>query len=146
MRLLCSELSFVLRRQNSVSSIYERGWRQSFAFSGFPGVDVEFGYAMDYLRPAYGETLVDMSCGTGLFTRKFASSGKFKGVIAADYSETMLQQTRSLMDSESIDMSNVLLLRTDVARLPFETGSVAAIHAGAAHCLFYSRNIGDITL
>ncbi|GFH16386.1 methyltransf_11 domain-containing protein, partial [Haematococcus lacustris] len=28
-----------------------------------------------------------------------------------------------------------MLLRADVARLPFETGSVAAIHAGAAiHC------------
>lgn len=31
--------------------------------------------------------------------------------------------------------SQYLLLRADVARLPFHTGSVAAVHAGAAiHC------------
>ena len=34
-----------------------------------------------------------MSCGSGLFTRCFAASGRFKGVIAADYSVGMLDQT-----------------------------------------------------
>ena len=85
-----------------MSSVYERGWRQSFAFSGFPGPDTEFKYAMEYLKPAYGTTLVDMSCGTGLFTRRFVSSGEFKSVIAADYSESMLKQTRDFLASRSI--------------------------------------------
>jgi 2-polyprenyl-3-methyl-5-hydroxy-6-metoxy-1,4-benzoquinol methylase len=39
--------------------------------------------AMDYLSPGFGDTLVDMSCGSGLFTREFAKSGKFPTVIAA---------------------------------------------------------------
>jgi SAM-dependent methyltransferase len=115
-----------------VSEVYERGWRQGFAVNGFPGVDTEFRYAMEYLQPQYGCTIVDMSCGSGLFTRRFASSGKFAGVIAADFSESMLQQTEKLLQEDtSVDASQVLLLRADVGRLPFETGSVGAIHAGA---------------
>ena len=36
-------------------------------------------------QPAYGETLVDMSCGSGLFTRRFLKSNRFAGVVAADF-------------------------------------------------------------
>ena len=72
-------------RSPLVSFAYERGWRQGFAWAGFPGVDPEFELAMGYLQPANGATLVDMSCGSGLFSRRFLASKKFKGVIAADY-------------------------------------------------------------
>jgi ubiquinone/menaquinone biosynthesis C-methylase UbiE len=41
--------------------------------------------AMAYLGPAEGGVLVDASCGTGLFTRLFARSQKFKGVVALDF-------------------------------------------------------------
>lgn len=90
-----------LFRNPLVSLAYERGWRQSFAWAGFPGVDREFELAMDYLRPAYGSTLVDMSCGSGLFSRRFLSSGRFAGVVAADYSESMLREARQLLDQDS---------------------------------------------
>jgi 2-polyprenyl-3-methyl-5-hydroxy-6-metoxy-1,4-benzoquinol methylase len=40
---------------------------------------------MAYLAPAEGGVLVDASCGTGLFTRLFARSQKFKGVVALDF-------------------------------------------------------------
>lgn len=53
--------------------------------AGFPGVDKEYELAMDYLQPAQGEVLVDMSCGSGLFTRRFLASKRFAGVIAADF-------------------------------------------------------------
>ena len=39
------------------------------------------------------QVLVDMSCGSGLFARRFAKSGRFAGVIAADFSENMLKET-----------------------------------------------------
>lgn len=120
------------RRRPLVSRIYERGWRQGFAWAGFPGVEREFDLAMDYLKPQYGETLVDMSCGSGLFTRRFASSGRFDKVIACDFSESMLRQTQELLlEDRAVDRTSVLLLRADVGRLPFQTGSVSAIHAGA---------------
>lgn len=69
-----------------VSFVYERGWRQGFAWAGFPGEAKEFELAMEYLTPeASGEVLVDMSCGSGLFTRRFLKSQRFRGVIAADF-------------------------------------------------------------
>jgi len=74
-----------LFRQPLVSFIYERGWRQNFAGAGFPGPEKEFDQAMAYLQPAEGGVLVDASCGTGLFTRLFARSQRFKGVVALDF-------------------------------------------------------------
>lgn len=123
-------------RNPLVSFIYERGWRQGFKSAGFPGADEEFKLSMDFLRPSYDEVLLDLSCGSGLFTRRFVASNSFTGVIAADYSESMLQQTKQLFDKDQLlDRRKLALVRADVARLPFATGSLAAIHAGAAiHC------------
>lgn len=56
--------------------------------------------AMDYLRPAEGGVLVDASCGTGLFTRLFARSRKFRGVVALDFSESMLQQAQQFFSED----------------------------------------------
>jgi len=92
---------------------------------------------MDYLRPvAAGKVLVDMSCGSGLFSRRFLASGAFSGVIAADYSESMLREARQYFDQDiTLDPTRYVLLRADVARMPFQSSSVAALHAGAAiHC------------
>ena len=52
--------------------------------------------------------------------------------MAADFSETMLQQARSYFREDGTlgGSTPIALLRADVARLPFATGSLAAIHAG----------------
>lgn len=124
-------------RRPQVSFAYERGWRQGFVWAGFPGVDKEYEIAMDYLRPAYGQVLLDMSCGSGLFSRRFARSGRFSGVVAADFSESMLAQAKEYFQQElrATARTPTLLLRADVGRLPFLTASLAAVHAGAAlHC------------
>lgn len=91
---------------------------------------------MEYLAPARGEVLVDMSCGSGLFARRFLASRAFSGVIAADFSEAMLRQARSYLEQDaSFDPGRFMLLRADVGRQPFVTSSIAGIHAGAAiHC------------
>ena len=38
-----------------MSFVYERGWRRSFTWAGFPGEEAEFDLAMGYLQSAYGE-------------------------------------------------------------------------------------------
>jgi ubiquinone/menaquinone biosynthesis C-methylase UbiE len=48
--------------------------------------------AQDYFHPVAGGILVDVSCGSGLFARKFATSGAYSAVIALDFSENMLRQ------------------------------------------------------
>ncbi|KAF3556841.1 hypothetical protein F2Q69_00017804 [Brassica cretica] len=126
-----------LFRSPLVSFLYERGWRQNFARSGFPGPDEEFRMAEEYFKEAEGGVLVDVSCGSGLFSRKFAKSGKYSGVIALDYSENMLRQCNEFIKKDATfdSSTNIAVVRADVSRLPFPSGSVDAVHAGAAlHC------------
>jgi ubiquinone/menaquinone biosynthesis C-methylase UbiE len=78
--------------------------------------------------------VVDLSCGSGLFTRKFLACGHFPNVMALDFSESMLQQTKELIEQDRAlaqYAEKVTLVRADVNRLPLKSGSVAAIHAGA---------------
>jgi SAM-dependent methyltransferase len=118
-----------------VAFAYDRGWRAGFAWAGFPGPDAEADAALAFLAPAHGDVLLDLSCGSGLFTRRFAKSGKFAGVIAADYSEAMLREAVAGLAADGVDPGAYLPLRLDAGRLPFATGSVAGVHAGAAlHC------------
>jgi hypothetical protein len=48
-----------------VSFLYERGWRESFAQAGFPGIEKEYELAMDFFQNARGKTVMDLSCGSG---------------------------------------------------------------------------------
>ena len=57
------------------SFLYERGWRQNFKTAGFPGVDLEFEELKDFLKEVEGGTVVDLSCGSGLMTRRLVSEG-----------------------------------------------------------------------
>ncbi|XP_027332445.1 uncharacterized methyltransferase At2g41040, chloroplastic isoform X3 [Abrus precatorius] len=125
-----------LFRSPLVSFLYERGWRQNFRQSGFPGPDEEFKMAQEFFEPAKGGLLVDVSCGSGLFSRKFAKSGAYSGVVALDFSENMLRQCFDFIQKDgTLSTTNIALVRADVSRLPFSSGSVDAVHAAAAlHC------------
>ncbi|KAF3331179.1 methyltransferase [Carex littledalei] len=124
-----------LFRSPLVSFLYERGWRQNFVWGGFPGPEKEFEMAKEYLKPTIGGTIVDASCGSGLFSRLFVKSGMFSQVIALDFSENMLRQCSEFVEKENIPNENFVLVRADISRLPFPSGSIDAIHAGAAlHC------------
>jgi len=114
-----------------VSFAYERGWRSSFAWAGFPGEEAEFIQASNWLEKADNGELLDLSCGSGLFTRRFANSSRYSSVLGLDLSAAMLQEARSL----SRGTAPITWIRADVARLPIVSGSLAGIHAGAAlHC------------
>lgn len=127
----------------SVSFAYERGWRQGFASAGFPGPDQEAEMAMTYFAPSIAKSkdkiLVDMSCATGLFTRRFAASGKYSRVLGCDYSDSMLleagRRIRSEPDLLSSKTTNIELIRLDVGQIPMKNNTIDALHAGAAmHC------------
>ena len=124
-------------RNPFVSFLYERGWRDSFKRSGFPGADDEFAEVEalfgDALSGPGADVVLDMSCGTGLFTRRLAKAKHpDTRVIAADYSESMLVETKRRLDEADL---SVELFRVDVAQLPFNSQSLSAVHAGAAlHC------------
>ncbi|KAJ6405189.1 hypothetical protein OIU84_013209 [Salix udensis] len=125
-----------LFRTPLISFLYERGWRQNFVWGGFPGAEEEFEMMKDYLKPVLGGNILDASCGSGLFSRLFAKSGLFSLVTALDYSENMLRQCYEFIkQEENFPKENLILVRADIARLPFVSGSLDAVHAGAAiHC------------
>ncbi|KAK9270746.1 hypothetical protein L1049_026329 [Liquidambar formosana] len=129
-------LSTELFRTPLVSFLYERGWRQSFSTGFFPGPEKEFEMMKDYLEPVLGGNIVDASCGSGMFSRIFAKSGLFSFVVALDFSENMLRECYGFIkQEESFPKENLILVRADIARLPFVSSSVDAVHAGAAlHC------------
>lgn len=125
----------------AVSFAYERGWRQGFQQAGFPGPDKEFEMAKEYFAPALADssTLVDMSCATGLFTRRFAGEDRYDRVLGCDYSDSMLTEARRRISADSVlsELKNTRLelVRLDVGKIPMREGSVDALHAGAAmHC------------
>ncbi|WP_407803766.1 class I SAM-dependent methyltransferase, partial [Staphylococcus aureus] len=56
--------------------------------------------------------------------------------MALDFSENMLRQCYDFLKKDATLLAtNLALVRADVSRLPFASGSVDAVHAGAAvHC------------
>lgn len=123
-----------------VSFLYERGWRQGFAAAGFPGADKEYQLVRDFFMPVKPDTVVDMSCATGLFTRRLAKGGDYKRVIGCDYSESMLTEARRRIEDDpelqnGSSTTKLDLVRCDVGDLPMSSESIKALHAGAAmHC------------
>lgn len=125
----------------SVSFAYERGWRQGFNQAGFPGADREFEMAKEYFAPALAQSsvVVDMSCATGLFTRRFAAEDAYDRVLGCDYSDSMLTEARRRIELEPklarLKTTKLDLVRLDVGQIPMQNDSVDALHAGAAmHC------------
>lgn len=53
-----------------------------------------------------------------------------------DFSDSMMEQTLEYVQADrSLDASRLTLVKADIHRLPFQTDSVPALHAGAAiHC------------
>eukprot|EP00303_Exanthemachrysis_gayraliae_P008895 CAMPEP_0206017090 /NCGR_PEP_ID=MMETSP1464-20131121/24222_1 /ASSEMBLY_ACC=CAM_ASM_001124 /TAXON_ID=119497 /ORGANISM="Exanthemachrysis gayraliae, Strain RCC1523" /LENGTH=324 /DNA_ID=CAMNT_0053390921 /DNA_START=35 /DNA_END=1009 /DNA_ORIENTATION=- len=128
-----TQLGRELFRSPYVSFLYERGWRQQFQANGFPGIDKEFEEVLEFFAPAEGGTVLDMSCGSGLMTRRLVSSGRYGRVLAADFSESMLRETARRFREAKLPLPT--LVRCDVAKLPMRSESISAVHAGAAlHC------------
>lgn len=116
-----------------VAFAYERGWRSAFARAGFPGPDQEADLALDFVNLQEGDKLLDVSCGTGILTRRLAL-GTPARVYAADISHAMLSEAVSRSKS-AMRVPNISFVRADVSNLPFSHNVFDAVHAGAAlHC------------
>ncbi len=117
-----------LMHSRALARIYERVWRPFFvAVASAGGVDYahELAQIREWLVPAHGGALVDLSCGPGFTGQRLAATGDFTRVLGLDWSIAMLQ--RALVEAPDLP-----LLRADVARLPFAHASLAGAHAGAA--------------
>jgi SAM-dependent methyltransferase len=127
-----------LMLSSPVPRVYERWWRPALgrAAKGVlgPGMGDERRIARLLLGLAPGDGVLDVACGTGNFSRSFASVvGETGLVVAIDVSETML--TRAVEDSRDTGLE-VAYVRGDAQELPFLPQSFDAVCCFAALHLF----------
>ena len=122
-----------------VPTIYERWWRPSLArvakgVTG-PGMAEEVRIARLLMGLSRGDTVLDVACGPGNFTREFArDAGEHGLAVGLDGSESMLDRgAEELRDS---GLGNLALVRGDATALPFADGSFDGVCCFAALHLF----------
>lgn len=128
-----------LMESELVANLYERFWRPSFvrlvAGRGVSGSTGGFGGEFFILKNSLGMEerkgpWLDLSCGTGLFTRAMAAAAPGDDVIGLDISRAMLE----VATRRAKGYNNVTLLRADAHILPFADGSLGGVNnSGALH-------------
>jgi ubiquinone/menaquinone biosynthesis C-methylase UbiE len=110
-----------------VPRIYERVWRPLFAPVLMAGRLDELAMALEMLELRPGDSVLDVGCGPGNFTRAFARAC-FDGLtVGLDASRTMLDQA-----AREHNPPNVRYVRGDAAALPFPDASFDAVCCFAA--------------
>ena len=122
-----------------VPAIYERYWRPALGrvFKGVtgPGMAEEIRIARLLLGLGEGDTVLDVACGPGNFSREFARAVGPDGLaVGIDASPTMLE--RGGEELRRADPGNLVLIRGDATALPFRDASFDATCCFAALHLF----------
>jgi SAM-dependent methyltransferase len=121
-----------------VPTVYERWWRPALGrvAKGLlgPGMADEHRIARLLLGLTPGDGVLDVACGPGNFTRRFAHLvGQTGLAVGIDASPTMLE--RAVRDSPD-PFGNLLYLRGNAVELPFRDRSFDAVCCFAALHLF----------
>jgi len=122
-----------------VPTIYERYWRPALGrvakgLTG-PGMAEEVRIARLLLGLSRGDTVLDLACGPGNFSREFARAvGESGLVVGFDASRTMLERGAADLDRSGI--RNLALVRGDASALPFRARSFDGVCCFAALHLF----------
>lgn len=128
-----------LMKTRVVPTIYERWWRPSLAriakgVTG-PGMTEEVRIARLLMGLSRGDTVLDVACGPGNFSREFARDAGERGlVVGIDGSRTML--ARGAEDLGRSGLANLAFVRGDATELPFADGSFDGVCCFAAIHLF----------
>lgn len=110
-----------------IPRIYERVWRPLFAPLLMAGRRDERAMALGMLSLAPGDSVLDVGCGPGNFTRAFARASVDGLVVGLDASRTMLDQA-----VREANPPNVRYVRADAAALPFPDETFDAVCCFAA--------------
>jgi ubiquinone/menaquinone biosynthesis C-methylase UbiE len=122
-----------------VPRIYERYWRPALGrvakgLTG-PGMDEEVRIARLLMGLSPGDTVLDVACGPGNFSREFARTvGESGLVVGIDGSRTMLE--RGAAEVAGSEIRNLALIRGDAVRLPFRDAGFDGVCCFAALHLF----------
>lgn len=128
-----------LMNTSFVPTIYERWWRPALArvakgVTG-PGMAEEMRIARLLIGLSRGDTVLDVACGPGNFSREFARVVGPDGlVVGLDGSRSMLE--RGAADLRRSGLDNLALVRADATRLPFRDDAFDGVCCFAAIHLF----------
>jgi SAM-dependent methyltransferase len=122
-----------------VPAIYERYWRPALGRVALgltgPGMAEEMRIARLLLGLSEGDTVLDLACGPGNFSRGFARAVGPNGLVAGvDASATML--ARGAEELRRDEPGNLVLIRGDATALPFHDASFDGACCFAALHLF----------
>jgi ubiquinone/menaquinone biosynthesis C-methylase UbiE len=110
-----------------VPRIYERVWRPVLAPLLMAGRRDERSMALEMLAIETGDSVLDVGCGPGNFTRAFARASGDGLVVGLDASRPMLEQA-----VREANPPNVRYVRGDAAALPFPDATFDAVCCFAA--------------
>jgi SAM-dependent methyltransferase len=88
----------------------------------------EYRLIASLLAPNPSDTLLDVGCGTGYFTRRFATGVAERNVLGADTDLNMLRF------AEGHSAHNIGFVASDARRLPFRDGSFDLVVSVTALC------------
>lgn len=113
-------------RSKALPVIYERWWRPVVRLAtgrGGPDQAGERRLAQELLNLRSGQTVLDVACGPGNFTRSYGSAVGPDGlVIGFDESPTMLARAVA-----GTDAAQIAYVRGDARQLPFADGAFDAV-------------------
>jgi SAM-dependent methyltransferase len=115
--------------------IYEsRLWRRGPLLSLVTGISFDSEYALiaGALQLETRTHILDLACGTGIYTRRFAQRRPEAVVVGMDLSSPMLRY--ALRRTREGRLANVVLVRGDALAFPFGAGLFDAVNCcGALH-------------
>jgi ubiquinone/menaquinone biosynthesis C-methylase UbiE len=121
----------------TIVGIYEsRGWRRSALAALAFGISFEQERQLILHTAAVtrGQTVLDLACGTGIYTRPFAAQARPGLVVGLDLSLPMLRLASRLRRKDKLH--NIVLIHGTARRLPFPPEHFDVVNCGSALHLF----------
>jgi len=119
----------------AIVRIYEsRLWRRSLLARLMLGLPFEREYQLilESTRLDAASDVLDLACGSGIYSRPFARAAGGGRVVGLDLSPAMLAHARRLAAKDRL--GNLFFVRGDAQRLPFPAGSFDLVNCcGALH-------------
>ena len=126
-------------------AIYDKIWRPfGYFFTSSRSFPEDLDRITELMDPEQCQTVLDLACGPGNFTRNIARYGKETKVVGFDLADRMLERAAEL--STAPEYSNVCFMRGNALEMPFESESFDAVICCAALQLFtnYDRALSEI--
>lgn len=124
----------VMESKSFVEQYEGQWWRESWLFTAYAGISLknEMALIKEIVHLKKNDTILDLACGTGLYTRYLLEESRERKAIGIDISWPMLKYAVKKVNDEKIE--NVVFLHGDSHYLPLKNGCIdAAVCCGSLH-------------